>query len=130
MQKNGELQSPTEIWQAAVEQFNQKQFVECVLLLEQLWFAGRSDFYKGLIRVCVALNQLRLGLLTSPRFLLTTASELLEPFEPEQHGLDVAALRRYLDVCLSLIPDDQQTGEGHVPWATVPRFKLPGTSVA
>jgi hypothetical protein len=94
-----------------------------VLALEEIWLVGRDDFHKGLIRVCVALNQLRLGLLTSPRFLLTTAREMLAPFAPRRDGVDLAALLAFIDSCLALIPEGQETGGGaRVDPAALPSF--------
>ncbi len=114
-------------WARFIAHFNAEEFVPGVLALEHLWWAERSDFFKGLIRLSVALNQLRLGLITSPRFLLTTAAELLAPFEPTYHGLDVVALRRYIQSCLELIPAAAETGTASVDFAQVPRLRLPGT---
>lgn len=111
-------------WEVFLDRFNTGQYVECVLPLEHLWFAGRADFYKGLIRLCVALNQLRLGLVTSPRFLLQTAHELLGPYDPEHHGIDVQALRALIRQCLERIPADLETGQGSVDVATLPAFRL------
>lgn len=112
-------------WQQFVTAFNEQRFVDGVLQLEELWFVGRSDFYKGLIRLSVALNQLRLGLLTSPRMLLRTADELLAPFAPHHHGLDIEQLRRLIAQCRACIPDDLETGAGRVEPDLIPHFALP-----
>lgn len=111
-------------WDTFIDHFNAGQFVEGVLPLEHLWFAGRDDFYKGLIRLCVALNQLRLGLITSPRFLLRTAHDLLAPYAPRHHGVDVQSLRAYILQCLEIIPADLETGQGAVDIAGLPAFRL------
>lgn len=112
-----------EAWAAFVERFNDGRYVEGVLALEEIWFVERDDFHKALIRVCVAVNQLRLGLLTSPRFLLTSAGELLAPFAPRHRGVDLAALLAFIEQCLALIPDGAQTGSGvTVDPAALPRF--------
>ncbi|HYF63892.1 MAG TPA: DUF309 domain-containing protein [Herpetosiphonaceae bacterium] len=111
-------------WELFTDRFNAGQYVECVLPLEQLWFAGRDDFYKGLIRLCVALNQLRLGLVTSPRFLLQTAHELLGPYDPAHHGIDVQSLRALIRQCLAEIPADLETGQGTVDVAALPAVRL------
>ena len=111
-------------WELFIDRFNAGRYVDCVLPLEHLWFAGRDDFYKGLIRLCVALNQIRLGLLTSPRFLLQTAHELLGPYAPQHHGVDVRALRAYIQKCLEIIPADLETGQGSVDPAALPVLRL------
>ncbi len=111
-------------WQDFLDTFNRGDYIDGVLALETLWFAERSDFYKGLIRVCVALNQLRLGLITSPRFLLQTAHELLAPFEPVHRQIDVAALRGFVLACWELIPPDLQTGQGCLDVATLPAYRI------
>lgn len=76
--------------------FNQQQYHACIAPLETIWFAERDDFHKALIRMCVGLNQIGLGLDSGPRFLLSTARELLAPYGECYHGLDLAALRAYL----------------------------------
>jgi hypothetical protein len=111
-------------WNSFIDHFNAGRYVEGVIPLEHLWFDGRDDFYKGLIRLCVGLNQLRLGLLTSPRFLLQTANALLEPYAPNQRGLDIAALRDYIAACLALIPADLETGQGRVDPTLLPTHRL------
>lgn len=79
-----------------VEHFNRGEYRACVEPLEELWFAQRDDFHKGLIRLVVGLNQLRLGLESGPRFLLATARELLQPYQPRHQGLDLRALDEFI----------------------------------
>lgn len=81
---------------AFVVHFNRGEYRACVEPLEELWFAERDDFHKGLIRLVVGLNQLRLGLESGPRFLLATARELLQPYHPQHDGLDLLALDRFI----------------------------------
>lgn len=76
--------------------FNERQYHACIAPLETIWFAERDDFHKALIRMCVGLNQIGLGLDSGPRFLLSTARELLAPYGEHYNGLDLAALRAYL----------------------------------
>src|SRR3954449_7704559 len=79
-----------------VELFNARHYHGCIAPLEELWFARRDDFHKALIRMCVGLNQIGLGLDSGPRFLLRTARELLEPYGATYQGLDLIALSAYL----------------------------------
>lgn len=83
-------------YRAFVEHFNRGAYRACVEPLEELWFADRNDFYKALIRLVVGLNQIELGLESGPRFLLSTARELLGPYAPCHAGLDIAALDRFI----------------------------------
>ena len=79
-----------------VSSFNARQYHACIAPLEVLWFAQRDDYHKALIRMCVGLNQIELGLDSGPRFLLRTAYALLEPYAEHHNGLDIAALRAFL----------------------------------
>ncbi len=79
-----------------VSNFNARRYHSCIAPLEAIWFADRDDFHKALIRMCVGLNQLELGLDSGPRFLLRTARELLEPYGQRHNGLDLAALQAFL----------------------------------
>jgi predicted metal-dependent hydrolase len=81
---------------AFVAHFNRGEYRACVEPLEELWFAQRDDFHKGLIRLVVGLNQIRLGLDSGPRFLLATARELLQPYHPRHQGLDLPALDEWI----------------------------------
>jgi hypothetical protein len=81
---------------AFVAHFNRGEYRACVEPLEELWFAQRDDFHKGLIRLVVGLNQIGLGLESGPRFLLSTARELLRPYHPRQHGLDLVTLDQFI----------------------------------
>ena len=56
-----------------VQHFNSRQYHACIAPLEEIWFEERDDFHKALIRICVGLNQIGLGLDSGPRFLLRTA---------------------------------------------------------
>ena len=76
--------------------FNERQYHACIAPLETIWFAQRDDFHKALIRMCVGLNQIGLGLDSGPRFLLRTAAELLVPYGTHHQGLDLDDLRAFL----------------------------------
>lgn len=111
-------------WQRFIAAFNTQHYIDSVLALEELWFVDKNDFYKGLIRLCVGLNQLHLGLLTSPRFLLQTARQLLKPYAPLYQGVDLVALDAFIKQCLALIPADLETGQGQVATDLIPVYQL------
>jgi hypothetical protein len=90
-----------------VEHFNRGEYRACVEPLEELWFVQRDDFHKALIRLVVGLNQIKLGLESGPRFLLTTASDLLLPYAPHHGGIDIVALRDFMAQQEALIGADQ-----------------------
>ena len=89
-----------------VELFNAQQYRACVEPLEELWFAQRDDFHKGLIRMVVGLNQIGLGLDSGPRFLLRTARELLEPYGARHQGVDLHSLCAFLLAAEALLDHD------------------------
>lgn len=90
---------------AWIDDIEQGAYIAALLKLETIWFRERDDFHKGLIRMCAGLNQLRLGLDSGPRFLLSSARALLQPFQPRQAGIDLLALDHVLVACLQLIED-------------------------
>lgn len=94
-----------------VDHFNRGEYRACVEPLEELWFAERDDFHKGLIRLVVGLNQIGLGLDSGPRFLLSTARLLLRPYHPKHGGLDLVALDAFVaqqELQLDRDPGDRQ----------------------
>ena len=111
-------------WALIVDDFNAGRYIECVVPLETFWFEGRDDFFKALIRVCVALNQLKLGLVTSPRGLLETAHLMLAPYAPAHMGVDIALLRDQIAQCLAIIPPGLETGHGRVSADSIPSVCL------
>lgn len=63
--------------------------------IEAVWFPNRTDFYRGLVQLTVAMGQLATtNLVTGPRYLFISARKLLKPYEPDHLGIDVAAARR------------------------------------
>lgn len=108
----------------ALAHFNAEAYRDALLAFEQCWFAERSDFLRGLLQLCNALNQLRLGLVTGPRRTLASAAALLGPYAPHHAGLDVAGLCAYIEAVRACIPADLESGQGRVEWAAVPRLKL------
>ena len=99
-----------------IELFNAGRYRECVEPLEVIWFAQRDDFHKALIRMCVGLNQIGLGLESGPRFLLGTARELLEPYGERHQGLDLRSLRKFLFEAEALL--------NHEPPRVIPPYTI------
>jgi len=108
----------------AIAHFNAEEYREALLAFEERWVVERGEFLRALIQLCNALNQLRLGLVTAPRRLLTSADALLAPYAPRHEGLDVDALRAYIASVRACIPDGLESGAGSVPWEQVPRLRL------
>lgn len=96
-----------------VEGFNRREYRKALDPVEDLWLADRNDFYKGLIRLAVALNQLETtGLTQSPRFLLATAESLLRPFAPRHLEMDVAGLLGFIARCRGFVEERARAGGG------------------
>jgi len=76
----------------------------CVEPIEALFFARRNTFHQGLLQYVVALHQLRLGLVQTPRRLLAQALELWSPYREWQEGVDLVALRRHAEALLQALP--------------------------
>ena len=114
----------TDPFTRAIERFNAEEYREALLAFEELWAGERTEFLRGLIQLCNALNQLRLGLVTSPRYLLSRADALLAGYAPRHAGLDVDGLRAYIAAVRAQIPDGVETGDGRVAWEQVPRLRL------
>jgi hypothetical protein len=108
----------------AITHFNAGQYREALLAFEERWHGERSDVLRALIQLSNAMNQLRLGLVTSPRHLLASAERLLAADAELYEGIDLAALRAAIGSVRAVIPDGIETGEGSVPWDTVPRVLI------
>jgi hypothetical protein len=111
-------------FEQAVAYFNAESYRDALLAFEECWFEDRSDFLRGLIQLCNALNQLRLGLVTAPRRTLASAARLLAPYAPAHCGLDIAALCVDIAGVRACIPDNIESGEGRVAWDALPRPRL------
>ncbi len=107
-----------------IAHFNAESYRDALLAFEECWFEDRSDFLRGLIQLCNALNQLRLGLVTAPRRTLGSAARLLAPYAPAHGGLDVAALCADIAAVRACIPADIETGQGSLAWDDLPRLRL------
>ncbi|NOK58627.1 MAG: hypothetical protein GFH27_549279n433 [Chloroflexi bacterium AL-W] len=106
----------------AIDHFNAEDYRAALLAFEERWHTERSDFLRALIQLSNAMNQLRLGLVSGPQRNLTSAYALLEDYLPQHEGMDIAAVRDYIAQLLELIPEN--TAQGDVVWATVPRLCL------
>jgi ribosomal protein S18 acetylase RimI-like enzyme len=108
----------------AVVHFNDERYREALLAFEERWHTERSDELRALIQLSNALNQLRLGLVTSPRHLLASAERLLAPYSEPYEGIDLLAVREYIGQVRAAIPEGLETGMGSVPWECVPRLRI------
>jgi predicted metal-dependent hydrolase len=117
--------------------WNEQHYYEAHDVLEQLWFnANKSDadFFKGLIQAAGAFIHLQkqfespLHAKHSRRLspavrLFRLAERNLSSFAPRRHGLDVAALCRFLRAYADqIVASDYKTN----PWSpeTAPRLEL------
>src|SRR5205807_2451267 len=85
--------------------FNAGDYRGCVEPIEALYFARRNTFHQGLLQYVVALLQLRLGLVRTPRRLLGQALELWSPYPEWQEGLSVAPLVEHARELLCILPE-------------------------
>ena len=111
-------------FEQGIAHFNAEAYRDALLAFEECWFADRSEFLRGLIQLSNALNQLRMGLVTAPRRTFRSAEQLLAPYAPAHAGLDIVALCAGIAQVRACIPDDIETGQGSVPWESVPRLRL------
>jgi len=86
--------------------FNGGDYRGCVEPIELLFFARRNTLHQGLLQYVVALHQLRLGLVRTPRRLLRQALELWAPYGEWAEGIDMAPLRRHAELLRERLPDD------------------------
>ena|SRR5688500_7151615 len=87
------------------ERFNASDYRGCVEPVEALFFARRNTFHQGLLQYVVALLQLRLGLVRTPRRLLGQALDLWAPYSDWQEGLDLSSLRAHAQALLASLPE-------------------------
>lgn len=89
----------------ALAYFNEGEYRACVEPVEALFFARRNTLHQGLLQYVVALHQLRLGYVATPRRLLAQALELWRPYPEWQEGLDLAALRAHAAALRAALPE-------------------------
>lgn len=86
------------------ERFNDGDYRGCVEPIEALFFGRRNTLHQGLLQYVVALHQLGLGLVATPRRLLAQALQYWEPYPEWQEGLDLTLLRAHARSLLSRLP--------------------------
>lgn len=94
---------PAELLEIA-RRFQAEDYRGCVEPIEALFFTRRNTFHQGLLQYVVALLQLRLGLVQTPRRLLTQALEFWEPYPAWQEGVDLAAVRLHATALRERLP--------------------------
>ena len=115
---------PPEV-EAIRRRFNAGDYRGCVEPIEALFFARRNTFHQGLLQYVVALLQLRMGLVRTPRRLLCQALEFWAPYPAWQEGFDLAALREHADTLLQRLPTDLDrttAADAEGWWVTPPRL--------
>lgn len=85
--------------------FNAGQYRACVEPIEALFFARRNTFHQGLLMYVVALHQLGLGLVRTPRGLLTQALEFWSVYPDWQEGVDLGAVREHAAALRNRLPE-------------------------
>jgi hypothetical protein len=85
--------------------FNAGDYRACVEPIEALFFQRRNTFHQALLMYTVALLQLRLGLVLTPRSLLTQALELWSAYPEWQEGIALAELRAHAEALLERLPE-------------------------
>lgn len=108
---------PQELLETA-RHFRAGDYRGCVEPIEALFFARRNTFHQGLLQYVVALLQLRLGLIRTPRKLLAQALAFWEPYPAWQEGVDLAALRAHATALRERLPAevDQTSPEQAANW--------------
>jgi hypothetical protein len=111
--------------QVCRERFNAGDYRGCVEPIEALFFARRNTFHQGLLQYVVALLQLRLGLVRTPRRLLRQALDLWAPYADWQEGLDIRSLRTHAEALLTSFPEGVHSlpaEEIEALWIVPPEF--------
>lgn len=87
-----------------IEEFNRGEFFECHEYLEDAWRAETARIrylYQGILQVGVGFYHQGNGNYKGAVSLLRSGIERLREFEPEASGVDVSALIRDSEICLS-----------------------------
>ena len=113
----------------ASELFNSKKYFECHDLLEDAWTGTRGperDFLQGLIHIAVGMYHVAAANHKGAVSQLGAGVVALEPFRPEQEGLDVDRLLDGAWRCLE--KSELAEAGGSVTWSEddVPRMDFRG----
>ncbi|MDN5697527.1 MAG: DUF309 domain-containing protein [Rubrobacter sp.] len=87
-----------------IEEFNRGEFFECHEYLEDAWRAETARIrylYQGILQVGVGFYHQGNGNYKGAVSLLRSGIERLHEFEPEASGVNVSALIRDSEICLS-----------------------------
>ena len=107
----------------ALAHFNAEEYRDALLAFEERRHHERGDVLRALIQLSNALNQLRLGLITSPRRLLASADALLLSYSCYE-GIELRAVRQYIAILRMQIPEGVETGAAAIQWDTIPRLRI------
>jgi len=94
----------------AVDEFNAGAYFACHETLEDLWLATpdpERHLYQGLLMVAAGLLHLERDNRVGAVSLLRKGSNLLRPFVPTSHGLDIVALLADVGRMLSLMAQEE-----------------------
>lgn len=73
--------------------------------LEALFFERRNTFHQGILQYTVGLMQLGLGMVRGPRRLLSSARQLLAPYEACLTTVGLGAVLPHIASWLQVLPD-------------------------
>jgi hypothetical protein len=100
----GHWEEPAEL-EIVRRHFNAGEYRACVEPIEALFFRRRNTFHQALLMYVVALLQLRLGLVRTPRSLLSQALERWAAYPDWQEGLELPPLREHAERLLRELPE-------------------------
>lgn len=114
-----------------IKLFNQRLFFECHEIWEDLWIEINSEpkqFYQGLIKAAVALHHFRRGNASGARTLYYSCLDLLEPYRPLYHGMDLDRLCSEMERCFAEVLEraDASWDETLIPNLTPLEVLRPG----
>ncbi|SEM61483.1 hypothetical protein SAMN05192533_10476 [Mesobacillus persicus] len=101
-----EPEYPVEYYQFFIK-FNEGDFYTCHDLLEDMWMEDKGNlFLKGLLQMTVARYHYSYGNVKGTRLMMKVGHEYLQNYLPKYWGLDLEIVIKYIECCLSIIPDD------------------------
>jgi uncharacterized protein len=97
---------PIEYYQFFIK-FNEGDYYTCHDLLEDMWMEDKGNlFLKGLLQMSVAIYHYSYGNVKGTRLMMKVAHEYLRPYRPKYWDLDLETVIKYIEHCISIIPDD------------------------